>query len=437
MSTTDSRDCHCTKSELALFDPRPMQSVMDNAQWTDVHPLNNVKNSDGPIIFNVGGSPDHYIDLNDTQLFLKIKVNKGATGKLAQADDIAPVNNILHSLFSDIQLKIGDRVVEGGVNMYPYRAYLNNLLMFSDDVKKEQLTLSGFFKDTAGKFESNTENEGHTARKALVAESKSFEMLGPLCLDFFSQNKYLLSQVGMNLRLTRNSPSFYMFSKTAALRNCTVQIEEAVLYLRMVKVSPDTILEHERMLGSQNALYPVQRTEMITHTIAAGSTSSIKEGLFRGQMPKLIILGLVDNDAFNGTLATNPFEFKSNNLKNVALYRNGECVPYRPFTPDFTNKLCVREYMSIYQSMELFNRNDSIGITFEDYVKGGYTLFAFNLAPDLTISGYAQPYQVGNLRLELSFNEALTKSINVVAMAVFDARVEITRQRQVILDYKN
>ena len=124
-------DCPCTKSEISLFEARPMQMVMDKAQWVDIHPLNNVKNSDGPIIFNVSGSPDHYLDLNDTQLYIRCKLVKADGNDFGDADNIAPINNIIHSLFSDVELKIGDKVIEGGVSMYPYRSYLNNLLLFS------------------------------------------------------------------------------------------------------------------------------------------------------------------------------------------------------------------------------------------------------------------------------------------------------------------
>lgn len=414
-----------------------MQMVMDSAHWTDIHPLNNVKNSDGPIQFNISGTAEKYIDLNDTLLYLRCKTVEADGTELA-AGAIAPINNILHSLFSDVQLKLGDKVVEGGVSMYPYRAYLNNLLLFSKSTKAEQLSMSGFYKDTAGQFDTLTNaNAGFQARRTLTAESKTFELLGPLCLDFLTQSKYLLSQVDMHLRLTRSNPNFYMQSATAGHAGSKILIEEAILYVRNVKIAPSIIMEHEKQLVSMNAQYPIQRSEMITYTIATGSISHIKEGLFRGQLPKLLIIGMVDNDVYNGTLATNPFNFAHNDLKQLALYRDGECIPYRPFTPNFANGLCLREFMSLYQSREIFNRDESFGITLADYSAGGYNLFAFNLAPDLSVAGHAQPYREGNLRIELNFSKALTKSINVIAMAIFDGKLEITRQRQILLDYKN
>ena len=69
-------DCPCTKSELALFDPRPVQTVMRSAQWVDIYPLNNVSQGTTPIEFNISSSHDEYLDLNDSMLVLRCKVVK-------------------------------------------------------------------------------------------------------------------------------------------------------------------------------------------------------------------------------------------------------------------------------------------------------------------------------------------------------------------------
>jgi hypothetical protein len=69
--------------------------------------------------------------------------------------------------------------------------------------------------------------------------------------------------------------------------------------------------------------------------------------------------------------------------------------------------------------------------------KSGYALYTFNLAPDLALTGHEQPYRDGNLRLEFKFARALPTTINVVLMAVFDGRIEITKSREVLLDYKS
>ena len=161
------------KSELFLFEPSSTQVCMSNAQWVDVHPLNSVKGNSSPITFSIQGS-EKYLDLNDTVLYLRLKIeNKDTT------NDIAPVNNLLSSLFSDCQLEIGDKVVEGSDFLYPYKAYIHSLLNYSTDTKKNNLLSSGFVKDESGKFDS-IENIGRKTRGSWLKKNNSVELMGPL-----------------------------------------------------------------------------------------------------------------------------------------------------------------------------------------------------------------------------------------------------------------
>ena len=213
-------------------------------------------------------------------------------------------------------------------------------------------------------------------------------------------------------------------------------IESAVLYIRKVQIESSYLLEIEKQLSTQNALYPLQHCEMLTYTIATGSQSHQKEGLFRGHMPKMVFVGMVTNKAYNGTRATNPFNFEHFNANHVALYKDGSSIPFLALTLVFSKMVCSREFQVLLQNLELFNRNEEFDITLDDFIAGGYTLFAFNLTPDLSLTGVCQPYQEGNLRLELKFSEALRESINVIVMSIFDGKVEITKDLNLLVDYK-
>ena len=48
----------------------------------------------------------------------------------------------------------------------------------------------------------------------------------------------------------------------------------------------------------------------------------------------------------------------------------------------------------------------------------------------------AQPLHHGNLRLELNFEKALTETVNVIVMGIYDGKIDITKLRNVILDWK-
>src|SRR5713101_3595431 len=124
-----SNDIAMGKSEVNLFDPRPIQTVLEKAYYLDIHPLTNVATNTGPIEFHIAGSADEYIDLNDTALFIRCKIKENNEA-ITDDDAIYPINNFMHSMFSNISLTVGDKQIEGGLHMYPYRAYLCNLLIF-------------------------------------------------------------------------------------------------------------------------------------------------------------------------------------------------------------------------------------------------------------------------------------------------------------------
>ena len=434
----------CVKSELSLFDPLVFQSTMEKASYVDYHAISNLDGG-GPIEFHVTGTSEDYIDVNDTMLYIKVMITNLNGTNLDNGVDVALTNMPISSLFSDVQLLLNDRQIKGGNQLYPYRAMISTLVQNNEATKKNQLICSGFIKEAATHHNSRA-GASYTARKAWSAESASREFCGPLHLDFLQQSKYLLGQVDMHIKLVKSQPEFALHKLAApgaapgtlaALTPCKIVFEDAILYVRKVRVAPSVILGHENGLAKQNVKYPIQRCEVVSYTIPQGSLRYEKDNLFRSQMPKLLIFGLVSNAAFSGSYALNPFNFQHGNVNYVALYREGESVPQRPYKPNFTNGQYMREFMGLYQALEMYNRDDECGISFEDFA-GGTALFAFNLAPDMSIGGgYAQPMREGNLRLEINFTDSTTALMNVIVWAVFDSKIEITRMREVLVDYKS
>ena len=225
----------------------------------------------------------------------------------------------------------------------------------------------------------------------------------------------------------------FLFQDAVAL-DVKVSIEKACLYVRKVKVNPNVLKAHEDGLEkSSNAIYPIQQSDMMSYTIPNGSSYHMQDNLFRGQTLKLIVVGLVENAVFNGDGKTDPLLFQHFDISHIALQRDGECVPYcQPIQMNYKDKVVGQAYMAMIQSLEMYNSNLSNGITLEKFMKG-QTLFVFNLTPDLSASGsWGQPYQTGNVRLEVKFSKALHEGINVIIMAIRDGRLEITKQRQVL-----
>ena len=109
---------------------------------------------------------------------------------------VAPVNNWLHSLFSQVDVYLNDTLVTPSSNTYPFRAYVDTVLSYGAEAKNTQLTSQLWYKDTAGHMDATTvdgSNTGLIERQRHIAESRIVEMMGRLHTstsssktDFFS-----------------------------------------------------------------------------------------------------------------------------------------------------------------------------------------------------------------------------------------------------------
>jgi hypothetical protein len=97
----DAREC--TKSELHLFSTPLTQVSVDNGTFVKYHPFSSL--ADGtPIEFEVSSSGEDYIDFANSYLYVRAKITKADGKNLEAADNVGPVNNFLHSLFSQVDV---------------------------------------------------------------------------------------------------------------------------------------------------------------------------------------------------------------------------------------------------------------------------------------------------------------------------------------------
>lgn len=428
-------DCPCTVNEVELFDPIAKQVVLEAAEETSTTPVTSIANNEGVIEFVIEGSLDEFIDLNETELVIEAKITKADGTNLEASDVIAPVNNWMHSMFSDIKMEIQNSVVEGGEHLYAYKSYLYNLFSHDGKSKREQLANVGWYKDTANAINVAANNEGFASRRALVSASNTVQFSGPLLLDMMLQNRYLLPQTNFRIMMTRMKPEFQTLIHTAGTvegrtKKVHVEIESATLYIRRVKALASFVQTFEDNLMLQNVTYPIQHTVMNTFTIPIGYHAYHCQSLFNGQLPKLIIIGLVDNEAYNGAYNQNPFNFQHFNVNSIKLADSSGTARFEERKPDFTNGRTAHEYTALFKAFNLYNKSESLDITPEEF-RRGYTFHAFNMTPDLQASGHQQISRNSTLRLDIGFSTATTSTINVIAMGVMDGRIQIYKDRSV------
>ena len=150
MSFVHSKSQECTKTELDLFSIPPTQTSLEKGHWVDFQPVLGVSDG-GPITFLCPSTED-YVDLSKTILVIRAKVTK-ANGADLDAHMIAGViNNLLHSLFKQVDVFLKEKQVTQATGTYAYRAYLETLLNYGPAAKKSQLTASLYYKYEAEKW---------------------------------------------------------------------------------------------------------------------------------------------------------------------------------------------------------------------------------------------------------------------------------------------
>lgn len=409
----------CGKTELCVFDNAPAQTMVEHGVFVDIHPTTIIEGAGSHIEFQINGSETEYLDLNDTLLYVRLKVLLKNGTQMPAGVDIKPANYFLNSLFNDIVLTVNDTVVEGGNRLYAYKSTIESIFNFSEDTKRIQLEPSGFSKND-------------NVRKTWIAESRSFDLVGALRLDFFNQPKYLIPKVNVRIQLQRNKHIFSLI--TTGAEQPQIQIENAIIYVRRVKVNQALALGHQIGLTKQNAIYPVTKSQIVTYTVSKGSMSYYKDNVFSTiRLPKFVVVGFVKVRAFNGHYADDPFHFDHFNVNYVSLLCDGQPIPYRDsYQPDFENGLYAKEYMmSIIHNTQHYNTNMNNGITMDDFANKGLALFTFNLAPDFDMFNTQAPRD-GNLRLDLKFAKPIPDAINVIVYGIFDGEMQLGKDKQVV-----
>ncbi|EDO45503.1 predicted protein [Nematostella vectensis] len=163
---------------------------------SNTFPVSNLADT-GPIqFFSINESGEEVIDVRQAWLYVIVKITKGNGDNLADDDQVGPVNLFLQALFNQVDLTINDKVVSHSTNTNPYRAMFTTLLTYGSDAKSSQLGAEIFYKDTPGKMEATnplatavTRNEGLFKRYQLIKNSKLVELMGPLNLDLFHQDR--------------------------------------------------------------------------------------------------------------------------------------------------------------------------------------------------------------------------------------------------------
>lgn len=305
MAFISSHKSFAVKSELDLFDTKPTQMSVESGFFQEHRPIS-VLDSDAPLEFVVSGTDD-YIDLSHTQIQLRVKIVKEDGSALTDEDNVAPVNNFLHSIFDHVGIELNNKTITTPSNSYHYRSYIETLLNYTEEAKKTHLSSSLFVKDEAGKMD-DVKSSGFTERKSYMRNGV-IELSGYIHSELMSQDKYLINGVSMRLKFYRSKPEFALMTSEDDGKSYKIDILEAILLVRKATINPSVLIAHARALSRANVKMPINRVDIKVISIPTDMQTKLLDNVYIGEnfldfFSSLLYFIMIHNSFFRSNAQT-------------------------------------------------------------------------------------------------------------------------------------
>lgn len=425
------------RSESDIFSKPIYDITLKNTHVAEYYPQHTITNETSPITFFIPGNDIQYIDVNDIALYIRGSLKDSTGTALAPwaTARCAPVNNFLHSLFQQCTVQLNEKFITETDNLYAYRAYIETILGYGGDYKDTQGRAAFYFKDGDA---SSTESDDYKARQEAI-RSDEVDMIGKPHVDLCAQNRYLVPGIDVRISFQRSTNDFFVFAERnvapAVQKYYRFHISEARLIVKKHTL-PDSILKsHLAIWQKEEARYPMRRVEMKSYQIPIGTQQTINENLFQqGILPDRLILGIIPTADLNGSVSTNPFDFRHNDLSYISVTVNGEEIFHQKYSMNFNNKIFMEPYYNMFAALGVKPGQEGPHITLDEFIKGK-TLFVFNLR-DIQ-DGSTLP-RIGTIRIEHKFRNATTKALTIVAHADYQSILLIDKHKKVFFeDFSN
>jgi hypothetical protein len=436
----------CTKCELDLFYVPPTNTSIESSEYIEIEPLSK-PDEHGPIEFTIEGNEKNYLDLNKTLLYLNVSILDQSGAAIKDSSPIGPVNNFADSLFQQIDVSLSNDSIETSNRTYAYRAYLENLLNFTNGAKNTHLVPALFIKDDFDnmdladfkpeKIDSSNAvskpNEGLLSRRNVVTKSgSSVELLTKLHSDIFNTERFMLNNVTIRIKLSRSSNEFALIYTSTSAR---IIINHAKLIVRKVVISPSVMTAHMLTLEKHTAKYPLKRVVVNNYAIEKDSNDYLSPKINAAILPTRVILGLVDSKAFSGNPKMNPYNFQNYDISSISLVVDSKNVPFNTaLSFDYKKNQFSRGYYSLFDGVNGLTSILGQGISREEFANG-YALYAFNIAPDLSINDNFNLIKQGVLKVNITFRTSTENSIKLITYCEYDNLIEINKSRNIVKDY--
>ena len=142
------------------------------------------------------------------------------------------VNNIMHSIFSNVEVYINNQQIYNFNGLYAHNSCISNNFKAAISEYKGVLHCEGYDYEQDPEGISNPlPDPFFTRRMKQLSRPDGFMLCGKLGIDFFSTSELLYPNMQTRLQLIRARPNFYMISDNP---NVSLGIVDRFLYTRRI-----------------------------------------------------------------------------------------------------------------------------------------------------------------------------------------------------------
>ena len=380
---------------------------------------------------------NYYVDLRQSFLALKLKFVKRRCfdtyeskkkkkehkdesvvftetgGEEEEQEEVARVtyvNNILHSIFSNVEVYIKNQQIYKSNGLYAHKSYISNNFKAAISEYKGVLHCEGYdYEQDPEDISNPLPDPFFTRRMKLLSRPDGFMLYGKLGIDFFSTSELLYPNMKIRLRLIRARPNFYMISDNP---NVSLGIVDCSLYTRRNALKDDYHKKRMDMLAYVPVEYNYLETLAKTFIIPARQNQFIQENIFNKAPIRRIAIAMNTNSAFTGSFTENPFWYQQFDLKQIRILRGGQPIV------DFDTADNCRLYVTTMKAMNF--QDDIPSIPIDDFKDHYMLVFDLTSLQDATENCHYAELVGEPLRLELNFTNPLE---NVTELIVLGERL--------------
>jgi len=416
----------------------PPTNVAIETVTTSYHNPREHPNLSDTVIFDIAAS-ELYTDLQ-SPFRIKYCIQKRALN----ADDWVPiqsdaaqeeaetsiVDNILHSLWSQVHLRLNNDLISRSTGLYPQLASFINTYNYSQDAKSNWLYCHGFHPDTPNHMDAiDNTNPAYVKRKNRIANGRVDEVMGSLYFPLSTDKLRIPPGTRINLSLHK-SPIAFLLKRTNNGNEYRVNFIEMHWILKRIKYSETISRSVNQTLGtSSGGVMPLNYMFPSNFTLPIAQQAFDLE-ISSGKIPYEIAIGFIPTQAFLGHRTQNPFNFSHNNLQEIQLKCEDQNIPFQPLKMDFAGGRYMEAYRYTFCSAGQFGRQSTANIKYEDWPNGN-CFHIFNLRADESNSlQYYPETKTGHIRVILKFTANLAAALTMFVIRSYNNQINVNRIRE-------